>query len=38
VGRKLRWDPEKEIFPGDDEANSYLHRPMRRPYQLPDPV
>jgi hypothetical protein len=38
VGRKLRWDPEKETFPGDDEANAHLERPMRHPYQLPDPV
>jgi predicted dehydrogenase len=32
VGRPLRWDPEREIFPGDDEANSYLDRPRRAPY------
>ena len=38
VGRRLRWDPEKEIFPGDDEANTYLDRPTRKPYQLPDPA
>jgi hypothetical protein len=38
VGRKLRWDPEKEVFPGDAEANRYLERPQRKPYQLPDPV
>ena len=38
LGRKLRWDPDKEIFPGDDEANAYLDRPKRAPYQLPDPV
>jgi predicted dehydrogenase len=38
VGRKLTWDPQREVFPGDDEANSYLSRPMRAPYQLPDPV
>ena len=37
VGRKLRWDPETETFPGDDEANSYLDRPRRKPYELPDP-
>ena len=36
VGRTLRWDPEKEVFPGDDEANAYLERSMRKPYQLPD--
>ncbi len=35
LGRKLRWDPEKEIFPGDDEANRYLDRPKRKPYELP---
>jgi predicted dehydrogenase len=38
VGRKLRWDPGKQIFPGDDEANRYLDRPKRKPYQLPDSV
>jgi hypothetical protein len=35
LGRKLQWDPEKEIFPGDEEANGYLDRPMRKPYELP---
>jgi len=38
VGRKLRWDPEKEMFPGDEEANAYLDRPKRKGYELPDPV
>ena len=38
VGRKLRWDPEKEIFIGDDEANTLLDRPKRKGYELPDPV
>ena len=38
VGRRLRWDPEQEIFPGDDEANAFLERPMRKPYQLPESV
>jgi predicted dehydrogenase len=32
--RPLKWDPEKEIFPGDDEANGYLERPMRSPYRI----
>ncbi|MBN2476155.1 MAG: Gfo/Idh/MocA family oxidoreductase [Pirellulales bacterium] len=36
VGRKLAWDPDKEIFPGDDEANCYLDRPKRKGYELPD--
>jgi predicted dehydrogenase len=38
IGRKIRWDPEKEIFHGDDEANAYLDRPKRKAYELPDPV
>lgn len=32
LGRKLNWDPEKEIFVNDDEANSMLSRPQREPY------
>ena len=34
TGRKLQWDPEKEVFTGDgaDEANVHLSRPMRAPY------
>jgi len=32
--RKLRWDPEKELFVGDDEANRLLSRPMRSPWHL----
>ncbi|HID76198.1 MAG TPA: Gfo/Idh/MocA family oxidoreductase [Planctomycetaceae bacterium] len=38
LGRRLRWDPEHELFVGDDEANSHLDRPKRPPYRLPDPV
>ena len=30
--RRLRWDPEKERFVGDDEANAMLSRPQRAPY------
>ena len=32
--RKLRWDPAKEQFVGDDEANRWLKRPQRKPYQV----
>jgi hypothetical protein len=38
AGRKLRWDPEKECFPDDKEANTYLERPRRKGYELPDPL
>ncbi len=34
TGRKLRWDPDKEVFIGDDEANKMLSRPMRSPWHL----
>jgi hypothetical protein len=34
LGRKLRWDPDKEEFPGDDEANRFLARAMRAPWRL----
>ncbi|MAU72584.1 MAG: oxidoreductase [Pseudozobellia sp.] len=30
--RKLEWDPEKEQFINDDEANALLHREQRKPY------
>jgi predicted dehydrogenase len=30
--RKLNWDPGKERFVNDDEANSMLSRPQRAPY------
>jgi predicted dehydrogenase len=32
LGRKLRWDPEKEQFAGDAEANALLSRTERAPY------
>jgi predicted dehydrogenase len=30
--RKLYWDPERERFKNDDEANAMLSRPQRSPY------
>jgi hypothetical protein len=30
--RKLYWDPLKERFKNDDEANVLLSRPQRAPY------
>ncbi|MGD9853700.1 MAG: Gfo/Idh/MocA family protein [Planctomycetaceae bacterium] len=32
--RKLTWDPVKEEFPGDAEANALRSRPLRKPYDL----
>ena len=32
LGRKLRWDPVNEQFVGDPEANRYIAREMRKPY------
>jgi predicted dehydrogenase len=34
LGRKLRWDSEREEFLGDDEANQRLKRTQRAPYQI----
>jgi hypothetical protein len=34
LNRPLKWDPEKEIFPNDAEANSFLDRAKREPWQL----
>jgi predicted dehydrogenase len=33
--RKLRWDPKKEEFAGDEAANRLLSRPRRKGYELP---
>ena len=38
TGRKLRWDPVKEVFPDDADANKYLDRERRKPYLLPEKV
>ncbi len=38
LGRRLKWDPEKEIFPGDDEANTCLDCEKRKGYEVPKEV
>jgi predicted dehydrogenase len=38
VGRRLQWDPVKEAFIGDDEANQWVDRPRRKGYELPVPT
>jgi myo-inositol 2-dehydrogenase/D-chiro-inositol 1-dehydrogenase len=32
LGRKLRWNPDQEMFMGDDEANAMRSRPQRAPF------
>ena len=32
--RSLKWDPAKEVFEGDEEANRLMARPMRAPWTL----
>jgi predicted dehydrogenase len=35
VGRSLRWDGDKELVIGDDEANKLLAREYRKPWEYP---
>lgn len=36
LARRLRWDPVKEEFLGDDEANGLCSRQRRKGYELPE--
>ena len=36
LNRKLQWDPVKEEFVGDEEANKLRTRPRRKGYELPE--
>jgi predicted dehydrogenase len=35
LGRRLVWDPDRERFEADDQANELLERPRREGYELP---
>ena len=35
LGRCVRWDGEKEVIPGDPEANKLLKREYRAPWEYP---
>ncbi len=34
LGRRLQWDPARECFPSDDEAQNMTRRPYRQPWTL----
>jgi hypothetical protein len=34
LGRPLRFDPEEQLFIGDDGANRFIDEPMRAPWKL----
>jgi len=34
LGRKVRFDPKKQSFPGDPEANALMSRKQRAPYMI----
>jgi hypothetical protein len=36
LGRSLNFDPKKECFVGDEQANQMLRRSYRSPYIVPD--
>lgn len=35
LGRKLRWNPETELFVDDAEADTWLKREQREPFRIP---
>ncbi len=38
LGRRIQWDPAKEVFAGDDEANQQIDCPKRKGYEVPEHV
>jgi len=35
TGRRLKWDPVREVFPEDPAANAHLDRDRRKGYEVP---
>ena len=38
TGRRMKWDPVREVFPDDPAANQLLDRERRKPWELPTAV
>jgi predicted dehydrogenase len=38
TGRRLKWDPSRETFEGDTDANHHLDRPRRKEWDLPKTI
>lgn len=38
TGLRLKWDPVKEVFPDDADANKYLDRDRRKGWGLPEKI
>jgi hypothetical protein len=36
LGRRVKWDPERETFLGDEKANKLFDRPRRAGFELPE--
>jgi hypothetical protein len=34
VGRKLRWDPDREVIVGDPEASTLMGKKAREPWDM----
>jgi hypothetical protein len=34
LGRSLKWDAAKQLFIGDEEANRFIDRARREPWQV----
>lgn len=38
LGRTIKWDGEREVIPGDEEANQLLLRKYRTPWKYPEAI